>query len=558
MKRMNVKIRLVIGLVILGLGLSLTQSNRFFKIAPKMAEAQQRPNIVVIMVDDLDEGSLNVAIKNGWMPNLVKYIVNKGTRFINSFVSYSLCCPSRATFLSGQYPHNHEVCNNTIPIGSCAKFDDTSSIATWLQKAGYRTGHIGKYLNGYGYSAELGRIVHPCFKPRYVPPGYDDWQGLIDPSTYCVYNYKINDNGTIVSYGSTSSDYQTDVLVKRAVDFVNESSLIGKPFFLVVTPLAPHVEVCLSLLQCCRDNFGITPTIRPAPRHQGKAKDIPLPQPPSFNEEDFSDKPSFMQSFPSITSENKKCYEKVYRDRIESLLAVDDLIGKIIQALIAKGQLDRTALIFTSDNGYLHGEHRWHTKVVAYEESIHVPLFIRLPNSTETKVSELFVLNNDLAPTIAELASATPDRKVDGRSLVSASDPTKNWRKRFLVEFWVEKKINLQNTILSPQDININDWEAQPSSVDKDSLTVKEEPAFLAVRTSPSDTILPNLTYVEYYNEEKEFYDLSKDPYQLSSLHNDQSELRRSQRLFLSEWIELLSTCGEDSCQFYESKSLPR
>jgi arylsulfatase A-like enzyme len=468
---------------------------------PPAAAQSVQPNLIVIMTDDLDSGSLQTALDQGLMPNLKTYVADVGVTFANSFATFPLCCPSRATYLTGLYPHNTGVVWNSGPNGGFANFDDSSTIATWLQAAGYRTGHVGKYLNGYNNAA-------------YVPPGWDDWQGLTDPSTYCMYGYTVSDNGVAVVYGNGPADYQTDVLRQRALDFINESEAEdGSPFFLTVTPLAPHLE------SSCRPD-----TVRAAPRHEGTVN-LPLPMPVSFNEADMSDKPLWMRALPLVDVART---QQIYNDRLEALRAVDDLVGAVLQALSANGELARTSLAFTSDNGYLLGRHRWESKVLAYEESIRVPLLLRQPGGTARTITAL-VLNNDLAPTLAAAAGVAPGLAVDGRSLLPLLDGTStNWRKRFLVD--------------------------HPATGESFGV-----PPYLAVRTASSVTGAP-LAYVETYNDAgtlvtaRELYDLALDPFQVTSLHNDMSPLRVTQRLSLAQHLQNLKSCGNGTCQTYEDR----
>lgn len=186
-----------------------------------------KPNIIVIMTDDLDTRTLNKLIKVGQMPNLKNYLIDNGLEFTNSFVTHSMCCPSRSTFLTGQYAHNHGVLGNSYTL----KLDDSQTVATWLNKSGYHTGLIGKYLNGYGK-----RIPG-----TYIPPGWDEFFALVDPYNDIIYNYKINENGKIINYGDKTKDYQTDVLSEKAVNFIFSAN-DHKPFFLFLTPMAPHSE----------------------------------------------------------------------------------------------------------------------------------------------------------------------------------------------------------------------------------------------------------------------------------------------------------------------------
>src|SRR5829696_5871671 len=190
-----------------------------------VAQTATRPNVVVIMTDDQTLEQMRVLTKTRQL------IGDQGTTFRNFYCSFPLCAPSRATFLTGQYAHNHGVLSNSPPNGGYTALNHNNTLPLWLQDAGYFTGHIGKYLNGYGRDTA----------PTLVPPGWTDWQGLVDNSTYKFYNYTINDNGTLVNYGETEADYQTDVLTNRAVATIDEA-VLDQPFFLSVAPVSPHIE----------------------------------------------------------------------------------------------------------------------------------------------------------------------------------------------------------------------------------------------------------------------------------------------------------------------------
>jgi len=385
------------------------------------------PNVVIVMTDDLSHGTLNDAIAHNWMPNLKASVIDQGLTFANSFVGDSLCCPSRATLLSGQYSHNHGVRTNVLPGGGVTLFNDASTMATWLQAAGYRTGLVGKYLNGYG-----GNLTgSPKDDPTYIPPGWDDWQATTVPDK--MFNYTVNDNGVLVAYGAAPADYQTDVLALRAVDFITEAEANdAQPFFLLVTPQAPHQETGF----VCSLNVGSIGPLAPAPRHAGMTATLPLPQGPSFNETNVVDKPAWIDGvFGLLTQGQQNCLRTSHRNRVGSMLAVDDLVGVLLAALTTNGELADTLIVFTSDNGFLLGEHRVSAKQQAFEEAIRVPLYVRGPGVPLGTAHQL-VLNVDLAPTITELAQATAALTQDGRSLVPVlQDPAFGpWRTHFLVE----------------------------------------------------------------------------------------------------------------------------
>ncbi len=491
---------------------------------PDPAAAETRPNIVVIMVDDLDVDSFETAVARGWMPKLQTHLLRRGVRFTQSFVTFPLCCPSRVTYLTGRYPHNHGVLWNDGAAGGFASFAggrDERTIATLLDGAGYRTGHVGKYLNGYD-------------NPKYVPPGWDEWRGLVDPSTYSMYNYTISHDGRPRRYGDCPGDYQTDVLAGLAAGFIRRSA--GEaPFFLTVTPLAPHKEsACAAVCRAANCCGATTPCdssrVRPAPRH-GNAVRLPLPEPPSLNEAVMADKPCYLRSVPPVDAAH---LEDLYNDRLGSLRAVDDLIGVLVGALSRERELTTTAIFFTSDNGFLLGLHRLETKILPYEESIRVPLVMRLPGKAGARTVEGIALNNDLAPTIADLAGLpAPGLSFDGRSLLPLVDGTAPaWRVRFLVE---HPAVRGQPFTLPPYDAvrALGDGTAGGGS-----LLYAEYPRYTK-RQCPQVT-------------DAELYDLKTDPFQLRSLDDSAAPGRRRQVRVLREHLERLKTCGQGTCQGLE------
>ena len=505
-------------------------------VPPAGAQPAQPPDIVVIMVDDLDVASFQRALAPGCtiaggpcMPRLRQLVLGGATLFTESFASQPLCCPSRSTYLTGQYPHNHGVLRNSGPAGGFVRFyqeNAGSSLPVWLAPR-YHTAHIGKYLNGY---------VFPMVRPE----GWDEWHGLVDPSTYCMYDYTISHNGVPRLYPEALQNYQTDVLARLADRLIRQHDGSGdpRPLFLSVAPLAPHLES-----QCYPNG------VRPAPRHAGTVA-LPLPTTGcSFNEFDMQDKPEWMRGLPF---RDPQYLQGLYRQRLASLRAVDDLIRTVVTALEQTGRLGNTAFVFTSDNGYLLGQHRWATKVLVYEESIRVPLVVRLPGAAGPATVSEIVLNNDLAPTILALAGVSPDpgHVVDGRPLIPLLDGTATkWRKRFLVDF--------------PPHTNggpgaAPDWdlagELQPS------LSI---PPYVAIRTGATGDALAHLTLSETLDAagevtDIELYDLQAgfdgfaDPLQCTSLHASGSPLRVWQRQQLEQMLDALKTCGQGTCQLLE------
>lgn len=440
----------------------------------------ERPNFLFLITDDQDIETLQ------YMPRLHELLVDQGMTFTNMFVTEPLCCPSHVSILTGQYPHNHGILSNNPPLGGWQKFHDagqeSSTFATWLQDAGYYTGRFGKYLVGYDNTL-------------IVPPGWSEWNSLYG-GVGRYFNYSMNVNGTLVRYGNTPDDYSTDVLREKVVNFIEEREANDdQPWLTFFSPSAPH-----------GDGVGNGPAT-PAPRHQGAFADLSAPRPPSFNEADVSDKPPSIRNLPLLSDNQIQAIDREYRTRLESLLAVDEAIERIVDVLAAHGELENTYIFFTSDNGYHLGQHRLRNgKNQIYEEDIRVPLIVRGPGVPAGVVREQFVLNIDFAPTLAQLGQATAAEFVDGRSLVPLLQERqpRPWRADFLVEIY-----------------GLGSGEVR------------------GLRTE-------DMVYVEFTSGSRELYDLRQDPYQLDSLHDTAppGQLRR-----LSRRLEKLATCAEDTCR---------
>jgi N-acetylglucosamine-6-sulfatase len=507
-----------------------------FLMAPAQVgrgQSAQKPNIVVFMIDDYDLTSLWTLIARGMMPNLRKYFVDVGFGFADSFSVAGLGAPSRATFLTGQYPQNHGV-RWGFPSSGLEVLNESSTVATWLQSAGYRTGHVGRYVTGYGWWTSQTAI----------PPGWNDWKTLIDPTSNNTLTYKMNLNGSIVDFAELSQTlgtelHQVDVVGILASDFVVQTARVAQPFFLVVAPgvfnlaMHPAYNVCPGeTYQHYDPLFGGSPwgaAQQPPARHIdtifGNVAAFPLPTPPSFNELDVSDKPGWVSNIGLLSEEIIDCLQKRHWRKLEGMRAVDDMIGLVMGSLESTGALANTVAIFTADNGWMDGQHRAAGKGLPYEEAIRVPLFIRTRGSTQPRWITKMVLNTDLAPTIAQLAQATPTLTVDGRSLVPLlqNPDTAAWRKIGLLEYVGE---------LDPFAVR-----ALPSS-------------YFAVRT---DRTRPR-AYVRYPNLsglDGELYDLTQDPFQMQNRYTDPA--RRAERDWLELWLNALKTCRGTTCQALEN-----
>jgi N-acetylglucosamine-6-sulfatase len=450
--------------------------------------AAAKPNIVVLMTDDQTLDSMSV------MPQTQKLLGEKGTTFTRNFVNYSLCCPSRATLYTGQYAHNHGVLGNEPPVGGYTRLDKSNWLPLWLQAAGYRTMHVGKFLNGYGRLSS----------PTEVPPGFNDWHGTVDPTTYSYWNYTVNENGVLHTYGAAKEPefYSTDFFARRANELIAAAAPSDQPFFISVAFLAPHSGQPVEP----GDPAG-QPTPAPAPRHVNAFSTVGLPQPASFNEADMTDKPAAMQRRPLLTPARTAAIQENYQQRLESLLAVDEAVASIVEGLKAAGELDDTLILFTSDNGFFHGEHRVpQGKILAYEPSIRLPLIMRGPGVPRDERQSQLVTNADLAPTILDAADAKAGRAQDGRSLFGLfDDPGVPWGRELLIE-----------------------------GGNNQGLT------FTALRNY-------RWKYIEHRNGELELYDLERDPDELTNVAADPA--LGPLRTAMAARLAALRVCAGRSCR---------
>jgi arylsulfatase A-like enzyme len=324
-------------------------------VSPPRPASEQPPNVVLLLADDLDLAVLKSGLDAGLYPHIAA-LLTTSTSFSNAFVSLSSCGPSRATYLTGQFPHNHGTIRNSGPNGGFQSFNDQATTGVWLQAAGYRTGLIGKYINGYGGS-----------QANYTPPGWNVWHALIDLAQY---NYRITVPGGVQTYGAAPADYQTDVVAGYADQFIRSSG--SGPFFLKVTPTAPHLEG--------ENDFGQPGSngIRPPPRYVGTAT-VPLPMKnlASYNEANLSDKPAWMRHSHKADTPTMK---RVFNEKRTAMRAIDDMVGRLVATLQETGHWDNTLFALASDNGFQYGTHRRIVrKLDFYEESIRVPLIVKEP-----------------------------------------------------------------------------------------------------------------------------------------------------------------------------------
>jgi N-acetylglucosamine-6-sulfatase len=507
-----------------------------------------RPNIVLVQADDAVISDLR------FMPNVRRLLERGGTSFTNYYVSYSLCCTARTTLLTGQFSHNHRVLSNfegndggyytfrDLP----GRLNQRNSLATWLKRAGYRTGLVGKYLNEYGAKDRTE-----------VPPGWDRWAALLDNSTYDYFNYAMNVDGKVRYWGdreyalrqldlatlnnadpATSfpellADFQSifdpfdyfgtqdekvytmDVSGGFASRFVRSSARSKKPFFLYYAPPGPHAEDT-NHLQGLRPGAP-KPDPRPPERYRNTFDNVPLPETPSFNEADVSDKASNLKNLPLLTPSQIQEITDNYRGRLGAVKSVDDQVGRIVRELRRAGKFRNTYIIFNSDNGYLQGEHRLRgSKFLPYENSIRVPTLIAGPGVRKGARVTRNAVDTDLAPTILAMARARPGRTMDGVSLLPAAKGRQPLPRR--------------NILLQAM---------RPLLKFVTPLTAFDVP-FYGVRTA-------RFKYLNWSFGETELYDLKNDPDELVNLACDPAWAATAARL--ETIAKRLSECRGVKCR---------
>lgn len=427
-----------------------------------------------------------------WMRGLDRDLAQEGLTFTRAFVSVPACCPSRATFFTGQYVHNHEVFYQNDRyvrgkhLGAYKAFrangHEQDGLATRMSAAGYKTSLVGKYINHYD--------------SENVPRGWDDWHAWVGAGG--GKDGRMNENGRIVDHGDWSRENpgHTDLVSDRATSFIKRSK--DEPFMLVIPDKAPHA-----------------PAIPPR-RHQDAFPKVRLPKGGSYNERDVSDKPRWVRRKARLTSDEESRLRFIHRKRLQSMLAVQDMVRRITAVLQRQGKLDNTYIMFTSDNGFHLGQHRLaQGKLSPYEEDVEVPFIVRGPGIKAGTKSGQLTSHTDIMPTILDLAGAEVPDDVDGRSLKPMLEgETAEPRRSLLIEQW-----------------------KYPGG------RAKHPPTYRAVRTAA------NYKYVEYANGEEELYNLRRDPHEMRNLAGKRPRLQRK----LGNKLEELGKCSGDDCRTAES-----
>lgn len=538
----------------------------------------ERPSFVVIQTDDetLDQlytifhaGGVEIPV----MPNTLKLLARRGETFSRYYVSYPLCCPSRVTLMTGRYAHSDNVRGNVPPNGGYTGFKArqaySHNIATWLQAAGYRTIHIGKFLNGYG--------DEPFDSGTDVPPGWSAWHSVLNADTHhYYYGYTLNNNGSIEGpYGDSGSWdtreygerdyfgcpttsiegkpclYETDVFNRMAWEELTATPP-EQPFYMQLDYTAPHGD------------FRRPAGPEPPPRYYTLFDGAPYPHGPSegFNEGNVNDKPRFIRDAPFLSPEEIHIYRVYYDKVLASLRAIDDGVKIIVDTLGGLHRLRNTYIIFTSDNGFFFGEHRiTGGKFLAYEPSTHLPLLIRGPGIKPGSATGEISANIDISPTVLQLAGVKADKSIDGRSMVPfLRDPSLRTRRPILFESFVQTNDVEENgggPAAAPAGVAAGRTGGGAAINKRPASFLRRErreqrqrrDAKASIVAPPKDyegIRLGPYKYIEWPDGEKELYDINKDPYELHNIVRQPNYFPI--RAFLHAQLVRLESCTGRHC----------
>lgn len=491
--------------------------------------SRRQPNILFVLADDLDAGEMP------YLPEVNALIARRGVTFQQHFVSDSLCCPSRTTALRGQFAHNTGVKSNGGTNGGFGTaFQagvESDTFATRVSAEGYRTGLFGKYLNGYPGVAGS----------RYIPEGWTEWASPVSGHPYNEYDYRLNHNARLESYGTAPQDYGTDVYVQNTARFIAHAARDSQPFLAYLSVFAPHEPAT------------------PAPADVNRFVGAQAPRTPSFDQADVSAMPVFIRDLPPFSADETVAIDRLYQRRIESLQAVDRGVAELVATLRNLHELRDTYIVFTSDNGFHLGQHRLPAgKETPYDTDIHVPFVVRGPGIPPHRAVTTMTANTDLAPTFVAMAGAKKNADWDGHSLLGLAQgrpvTPSNRRTVQLVEHWTETASNapLPRGAYEPPDVDQADPRLHPTNlIGPGQLSdhtiyghLVRIPDYVGVRTE-------RYLYVEYANGDRELYDVRRDPDEMQNLSGTQPALEAA----LDHLVEQLRDCRGQSCRRAERRA---
>lgn len=463
---------------------------------PGFDRRDAQPNLLMITVDDAAWGDME------HMPHLQRLLADQGVTLTRGTAPTPICVPARASLLTGQYATNHGALTINGESGGFKSFDDADTLPVWLQAAGYDTMFIGKYLNGYGKKGTAD----------YVPPGWDAWRGAVDMSTYNFAEQTISVDGT----PEHAVQYSTDRYRDLTRDLLEEPARRDKPWYMWVNYVAPHTGGPPDPddpRERFPDDRRALATTQPADRDRGTFSGLGLPDNPSIFEEDVSDKVIVRATHRTWRKKHRKQARLARERRVEALQAVDRAIRATVRTLRRTGQLDTTYIVFTSDNGYVIGEHNLNGKLWFYRDIVGIPMYVRGPGLPKGAASATPVTNADWAPTFAALAGATPTRAQDG--------------------------------------VDVMPWLAHPRRAGTRVIPIAAWPVSGGRKPLYTGVTTGDMTYAEGRSGRAEAYDLRTDPWQL---HNVARDPRYATLVAeLRELAERSRDCAGDACprEFY-------
>ncbi len=423
--------------------------------SPSAGGGPTRPNLVFVLTDDMRDDDLAA------MPITRRLLADEGMEFTDAISPHPLCCPARAQLATGQYAQNNGVQHNRGVHGGFQALDPTREASSWFRDSGYRTGFVGKFLNGYG--------------PHDVrPSGWTSWDALTR-GVYDYVNFSMTGDGAPQRY---TDSYITSVIEDHANRDVREFARSGDPFVVYAWHLAPHYRITPE------GGRGLPPAM---PQDRGLYRDARPTSfdSPSFDEADVSDQPQYLRHLAPADADEVRAENSA---RLESLQAVDRAVGSLVQTLDDEGVLDDTYIVFSSDNGYSLGEHRYVGKDVLTDEALQVPLLVRGPGIAPGTTSDLPVTLVDLPATFADLTGVSPRWQVDGTSLADTllggeqafRDTTLIQTGRTLGDGWSHRGVRTDRYLYGTDGVDafLYDHQDDPDEM----VNLVDDPAYAGVR----------------------------------------------------------------------------
>ncbi|KAK7038192.1 arylsulfatase [Favolaschia claudopus] len=494
------------------------------------AESSSKPNIVFIMSDDQDYEMDSL----DYMPLLRKYISDEGTSFARHYATTAQCCPSRTSLWTGKTAHNTNVTDVVAPHGAWVKFVsqglNENYFPIWLSNHGYNTYYTGKFLNGQNKDSYGKNVAHALMK------GWTSADVLLEPYTY---NYNQpgmkRDNANFKLY----NNYTTDVISTKGIDYINDAHQAGKPFFVGIVPMAPHVQTWPANGDAAPNPPEHLPIS--APRHSHMFPNITVPHTVNFNPNKTTTG-GWVGKLPLLDAEQLDHTNLYYRRRLQALQAVDELVEAVVQRLGELKLLDNTYIIYTTDNGFHLGQYRIPSgKGCAYETDVHIPFMVRGPGVAKgVKRTDVVTNHVDVAPTLITLAGLPLNHAFDGTPMPIGKAATAAHipHEHVGIEFWGEPEFDGAGQL----HLKGNTYKAM-------RIIGTGEGAF-------------NLAYIVWCNGDHELYDMTSDPYQVDNLmllgNSSSSDTRitiagkaypvKKVRNRLDGLVQAVKKCDEGAC----------